>query len=226
MVVFCWIFEQIVKLNITFELLVRLVTLIHENSWNCPLLIVTNIKFLTFTGGFHVLSPQSKVMKYYAACNSYIKTSCFVCILRNVHKVVTNCDLIGIQTRSLITKKEKCVAKERLVLDRLTFRSYFNAAYFNSLFNTILLHILDWVKKSCRHFSGGALRSKSCNFVLFAWWLDQKDFAEIKSCSRSNNGSEIFSLLDVKHKHVAFGAIFILLILLDLRTWWFFYHFW
>ena len=121
---------------------------------------LSHIEFFTFSACFWVPSIQGKVMKNDGAGNRYIKRCCFVCVLRYVHKVITNIDLSLVQATSFITKQKQSITTKRLLLDRTRFRHDFNTADRYLILCTVLSNVSNRSKESHVHLCSRALGAK------------------------------------------------------------------
>ena len=80
---------------------------VHQNARLRTSLVVLDIILLTLSRAFLVLSPHCKMVENDTPGNRHVQTSCLIRVLRYVHKVVADLDLIFIQARAFIAQQEQ-----------------------------------------------------------------------------------------------------------------------
>lgn len=137
---FLMILINIIKFNLIF--FCHFFTLkIRNLMTNCLVL-----KLLSNWFDLWVFRPKGEVMKYDRSCNSHIKGSCVLSILRNIYKSITNWSMGRMDTLTLVSKQKSGGSTKRMFCDVFRLWGDFHAENFNSIFITVISYLLKRVK--------------------------------------------------------------------------------
>ena len=107
------------KLQSNLVLCLTSMTILHNDTHILVApLIFAQVKFLSFAACLGVTCEESEVVENNRARNRHVEWSCLVSVLRNVHKVVANCNLVAIKATSFVSEHKKGVATEWVLLNR------------------------------------------------------------------------------------------------------------
>ena len=93
---------------------------LHDNALvllHAAWLVLTWRVLLTLPACFRVLRPQCEVVENDRTCDGHVQGCSLVRVLRNVHEVVTDGNLIFVKPTALVAKHEKGISAEGCLLN-------------------------------------------------------------------------------------------------------------
>ena len=152
------------------------------------------------------------MMKNDGAGDGYVERRYFVCILLDIDEVVADCDLVFVQTWTLIAQDKKSGASERVLMDRLRLFHDLYSTYWYPFTGAKLSYFLESIKVSKVSFHVCPLRPERPHLLLRrgtggATPIDNKHFIDVEGGSGADQIPKILLFLHVEHEHVRLRAL-------------------
>lgn len=149
-------------------------------------------------------------MEYYRACDGHIEGSNLVCVLLNVHEVVTDRFLVFIQPGALISQDKKSRPTEGMLMYGSSLFHYFNSTYANTLLVAMCSYLFKAIEVRKLGLQVCPLRPERPQLLSpcsRASTIHNEHLCNIECCGRPDQIPEVLLLLHIEHQHVCLRAL-------------------